>query len=178
MENAPYALSLPQQEMPSGEFLLPVCTNRERLQETLNALKIAEIYGGNEPNAKWDILEALAFVQNPELSPCFPSCNNEDTLADDIFNLVDGVIETFQEGGLIEALGYLIQETGSIVVETVKKIVSITVIGVAVGGLLSIIVGGISYGTVAIGAGEVVETIISLPDNPSNIINFVFDAVA
>lgn len=177
--DVPYSLSLPQDQQPSGEFLLPVCTSRERLQELLNALKVAEIYGGIEyPTAKWDVLEALAFLDNPKDAPCFPSDSEEDTILDDLFQLADGVITSFQEGGVVEALGYLIQETGTIVLNTVKKVVSITVLGLGVACLVSVFVGGIPYGVVSVGVGEAIETIIALPDNPTNIINFVFDKVA
>lgn len=180
-ELAPYALTMPQNELPDGEFLLPVCTSRERLQELFNALKLAEIYAESlDPRQKWDILEAMAHIDDPTSAPCFPSSNcDEDTLSDSVFSFVDEIIEEFREGGVSKAVGYVIDQLGRIVVTTALKTIAITVLGVATAGILNILVGGVAVGTIAVGAGEAVETILTLdPTIPSNIIEFVFEKVA
>lgn len=173
---APYPFSQPQNLVPQGvTFPMVLCTTAERLQEILNAIKIAEIYTENSIDSKVDILEALAFLDNPQSAPCFPPCDqNEDTLSDNSLDFLDGIINGFQQGGISEAIGYVISEFGSIVVETALKVVAVTVIGYAVAGIVSIFVGGVLTSTVAVGAGETVELILETGTTVSKIIQFDF----
>jgi len=181
-ETAPYPFTQPQNLIPQGvTFPMVLCTTAERLQEILNAIKIAEIYTENSIDSKVDILEALAFLDNPQDAPCFPPCDgcDEDTLSDTVFGFIDEIITNVQTGGISQAVGYVIDTLGSVLVETAIRVIAVTAVGVATAGILTVLVGGVSVGTVAIGAGEVVETILSLPTTtPTNIIEFVFDAVA
>lgn len=108
----------------------------------------------------------------------FECQEEEDTLADDFADLIDGVISQFQEGGIIRAIGYVINELGSIVVETALRYVAVTVIGTALGGVVSILIGGVVLDTVAVAGGEVVELIFDSGDFDPKIIEFVFDAAA
>jgi len=167
---------MPQNELPEGEFLLPLCVTQERLQELLNALKLAEIYAESlEPMQKWDVLEALAHIDDPTQANCYPPCNNdEDTLSDNPLDFLDGIINGYQTGGISEAIGYIMDEFGSIIVETALRVVAVTVIGYAVGGIVSIFVGGTLTATVAVGANETVEAMVAVGDAVTNIIQFDF----
>lgn len=173
---APYALTQPQNLQPEGEFLLPLCVTKERLQELLNALKLAEIYAEScDESQKWDILEALAHIDDPTTASCYPPCqNDEDTLSDNPLDFLDGIINGFQEGGAVEAIGYVIEEFGRIIVETTLRVVAVTVIGYAVGGILSVFVGGALTATVAVNANETAEIMIKVGEAVSNIIEFDF----
>lgn len=68
---SPYLLPSGQDNLPEGEFLLPVCTTRERLAKTLNALN-SMIVLGNLPDLDHviDIYRALAHINHPENAPC------------------------------------------------------------------------------------------------------------
>lgn len=178
VQTAPYMLTVPQQELPEGEFLLPVCTTRQRVLELLSALKRAEIYTELNVSSKIDILEALAYVQNPQDAPCFPPCEEEDTLADDIAQLADGIVTSFQEGGITKALGYAIDSLGRIIVETAKRVISTTILGIGVASILYIIIGGVTVGTVAVGANELVDVVFDTGTGVSKIIEFVYQVAA
>lgn len=77
---APYAIPQNQDTLPEGVFLLPVCTTRERLTKTLAALVYARgrLWRDHiEYDHMIDILAALAFIDNPNLSPCY-QCEGDD----------------------------------------------------------------------------------------------------
>jgi len=178
-ELAPYPLTVPQESLPDGEFLLPVCITRERLLEMMAMFKLAEVYSGLNIDGKIDVLEALAYVENPCDSPCMPDCGGEeDTIADNIADFVNGVIDNFQEGGIVGALGYVIEELGRIVIETTIKVVSTTVYAVGVAGIIYILVNGIPVESVNILPNEVIELIYDTGTNSSKIIEFVYEVAA
>lgn len=155
-----------------------LCTTAERLQEILNAIKIAEIYTEVSIESKFDILEALAFLDNPQDAPCFPPCEEqEDTLTDTLAELADGIVTTFQEGGIVKALGYLIEQTGEIIIDVAGKIAEFTVIGLGVAGVITILIGATTYLTIPVAVGETVAPIIHFPQT-AEVIRIVFDAVA
>jgi hypothetical protein len=122
-------------------------------------------------------LSALADYDEPA---CLTDNCEEDTLDDSILGLADGIITQFQEGGIISALGYVIDAFGRIIVSTALKYVAITIIGGGVAGVLSMVIGEVVVDAVAIGAGEIVEVIFDAGGDGviSNIIEFVFDAAA
>lgn len=71
MANTPYALPAGQPVLPSGEFLLPVCTTRERVGELLNALNFYLVHSREENYAAViDVYRALTYVTDPFMSPC------------------------------------------------------------------------------------------------------------
>lgn len=116
-------------------------------------------------------------IENALLDP--KECmQDDDNNTDTDIGLVDGIIQNLKEGGISQAGGYLIEAVGRIVVETALKTIAITVIGIATSGTLSIVLGGSEIANVAIGINEVVTPIITLPNNPTNIIEFIFDAIA
>jgi len=174
---ADYALTTPQDEAPTGVFLLPVCTTRERLLKILNAIKTYEVLSNDRDfNAQIDILEALAYMQDPESAPCFPVSNcDEDTLADSLLQFVDDIISEFREGGIVKAIGYAIDELGRIVVETAIKVIEITVIGLAVAGTLSIIIGGATVATIAVPAGAIITPIFDTGSTAVKVIEFLLE---
>lgn len=70
---APYLLPPGQPPIPEGEFLLPVCTTKERLLELLTALNADRNLSGNKgENYDFvvDIWRALAFVDDPCKADC------------------------------------------------------------------------------------------------------------
>jgi len=154
-----------------------VCTTRERLVKILNAIKTYEVLSGDRDfNAQIDILEALAYMDNPTDAPCYPpnECD-EDTLADDLFGFVDDIISEFREGGIVRAIGYAIDELGRIVIETAVKVIEITVIGLAVAGVLSIIIGGVTVATVAVPAGSIITPIFDTGSTAIKTIEFLLE---
>lgn len=176
MQTAPFALSAPQDILPTGNFLLPVCISREGVKQLLNIIKQAQIYGDGEEEIEgyWAILEALGYTQDPTNAPCYPS-EQEDTIADDILQFIDGIVSNYQEGGITKALGYVIDELGRIVIETTVRVVSTAIVGLAVASVVNILIGGVVAGTVAVGAGEIVEVIFDTGDTTSKIIEFVYE---
>ncbi|MFN3982708.1 MAG: hypothetical protein ACK4SA_20205, partial [Caldilinea sp.] len=69
---APYAIPPSVGEiLPDGEFLLPICTTRERLLRIIDALNYftARRVTDNLDHLA-DVLRALAHVNNPTLAPC------------------------------------------------------------------------------------------------------------
>lgn len=70
---APYLLPPGQPPIPEGEFLLPVCTTKERLLELLTALNAERNLSGNKgENYDFvvDIWRALAFIDDPCKADC------------------------------------------------------------------------------------------------------------
>lgn len=179
-DTAPYALTKPQNLIPEGViFPMVLCTTADRLQEILNAIKIAEIYTENSIDSKIDILEALAFLDEPQTAPCYPPSDcDEDTQADSFTEFVDGILTNIRTGGISKAIGYVIEEYGEVIFETALKIVGVTVVGYLTGGLVNILVGGTNVGQVIIGASETVEILLELPDAPSNIIQLIYEVAA
>lgn len=103
---------------------------------------------------------------------------DEDTIADDIADFVNGIINNFQEGGIVSALGYVIQELGRIVVETVVRVVSTTVYAVGVAGIIYILINGVPVSSVGILPNEVIELIYDTGNNSSKIIEFIYEVAA
>lgn len=178
-QTAPAPFTTPADVLPEGEFLLPLCVTRESVLKLLNAIKRDEILSRDRDfTAQFVVLEALAYIDNPQDAPCYPDCGEEDTLADDIANFLDGIIQNFQEGGIVKAIGYAIGELGRIVIETAVRVVSTTVIGLAVAGIVYIVIGGVTVGTVAVGANEIVDIVFDTGTGSSKIIEFIYEVAA
>lgn len=179
-QTTPAPLTVPQDGLPEGEFLLPLCVTRDRVVKLLNALKRDETLSRDRDfTAMYTVLEALAFVDNPQDAPCYPeSDETEDTIADQIADFIDGIIQNFQEGGIVKAIGYAIDTLGRIIIETAVRVVSTTVIGLAVAGIVYIVVGGITVGTVAVGANEVIDIVFDTGTSATKIIEFVYEVAA
>lgn len=80
-------LTTPQDSTPDGNFLFPVCTDRETLRKILSVLYfgIFEAGYGDDPTVMFPILEAMAFMQDPENAPCVSVLGlNEASTTDDI----------------------------------------------------------------------------------------------
>lgn len=92
--------------------------------------------------------------QTPE---CLDCSEQEDTKADDLFSFIDGVVSSFQEGGIVKALGYAVDNLGEVIINTAVRIVSFTVIGYLTAGLFDIFVGGILQATIAIPEGKIIQ---------------------
>ena len=67
--------SIPQDDTPDGVFLFPVCTDRQTLTKILSVLYfgIFEAGYGDDPTVMYPILEAMAFMEDPENAPCVAS---------------------------------------------------------------------------------------------------------
>lgn len=178
MESVPFLLTTPQDALPTGNFLLPVCVSRESLIELMNTLKQAKIYGEPEIVGYWAILEALAYVNDPENAPCMPpSACDEDTYSDSVIGFIDEIISNIQTGGISKAVGYVIDTLGSVIVETALKVITVTAIGVLTGGIINILIGGTSIGTVVLNADEVLDIVIDLTQytTPTNVVEFIYE---
>lgn len=99
-------------------------------------------------------------------------CDEDDTWADELAALADGVIGMGMVGGAIRAIGYAIEDVGELVVNTILPIVGVTFLAVGAAYVVTLLLGGLAIGTVAVAAGEVVEVVISTGASASNIIEF------
>lgn len=63
--------------LPAGEFLLPVCTTRERMVKLLNALNTYGVLA-DDKNLDFivDILRAIKYVPDPQEAPCSDGCGD------------------------------------------------------------------------------------------------------
>lgn len=73
-------IGLVQDIVPDGDFLLPVCTNKERFLLMLQALMYYRSVTENHNNLDHmiDVLEAMAYINDPHRSPCFPDPEARD----------------------------------------------------------------------------------------------------
>lgn len=93
-------LTRPVPPLPEGDFILPVCTNKRKLHKMLSALwegRYTVPEDLHDPDTidislehMVDVLEALAFIDNPTDAECWPDDNCEDCTA----NCVDYLPET------------------------------------------------------------------------------------
>lgn len=93
--------------------------------------------------------------------PCAPEPETppEDTITDNPFQFLDGVLEHYHEGGVFSAIGYVIEEAGKIVFDTALRIVSTYVFGTELGGVVYILIDGVLSGTVSINPLDYVEIV-------------------
>ena len=107
----------------------------------------------------------------------FESCGggddeDEDTFADELAALADAVVVNQQSGGLVKALGYAIDTAGQVIAETVLPLIGLTLLAIGAAYVVSIVIGGLTVGTVAVAAGEVVELVVATGASASNIVEF------
>lgn len=107
-----------------------------------------------------------------DFEPCGNDCDEEDTLADELGALADGVMSMSQSGGIITALGYAIEAAGEFIWETVLPVVGVTLLAVGAAYVVTLIAGGLTVGSVLIAAGETVELVVSTGAAVSNVIEF------
>jgi hypothetical protein len=75
---APYAVPAGFDALPEGEFLLPVCTTKERLGRLLNALNAFRNLSQDKVlDYQVDVLRALTYINRPDEAPCNPSNEND-----------------------------------------------------------------------------------------------------
>lgn len=162
--------------LPEGDFLLPVCVNQQSLRRLLSAALLGGdlLYpSGRGEAVALPLLQACEYVDDPVSAACFPLvCDDEDTYSDDYDSFLDGIIDNLMEGGVIRAIGYLITESGRVVVETGLRVIALTFIGVAVGAVISILVPGSVPLVASVAAGSVVELVVDT-GIPSNVIKLV-----
>ena len=122
-------------------------------------------------------MTSLSYQSSP---PCLSEDCNEDTLTDDTVSFLDGVVTSFQEGGAISAIGYVIDAAGRIIINTALRYVAITVIGAAAGAVVTMLVGGTAAGVATVAAGEIVELIFDTGLDGVNAaaVEFLIDAAA
>lgn len=108
-----------------------------------------------------------------EFEPCGKSDNEEeDTFADDLLALADAAVVNNQSGGVVRALGYAIDQAGQVIAETILPLVGVTLLALGAAYVVSIVIGGLTIGTVAVAAGEVVELVVATGASASNIVEF------
>lgn len=96
-----------------------------------------------------------------ESDACCDETDDDDILEDSLAELADGVLSNTLIGGAVRAIGYAIDDLGRIITETVLPVIGITLLGLAVASVASIIIGGVTVGTVAVAAGETVEVLVA-----------------
>lgn len=99
-------------------------------------------------------------------------CDEDDTWADELAALADGIIGNTFSGGAQRAIGYAIDEAGSIIVDTVLPLIGITLVGIGAAYVVTLVLGGLTIGTVAVAAAETVEVLIATGASASNIVEF------
>lgn len=80
-----------------------------------------------------------------------------------------------QSGGLVKAIGYVIEEAGEFIVNTALPLIGLTLLAVGAAYAVSIIIGGVTIGSVVVGAAETVELIVST-GAAANIVEFTMIA--
>lgn len=90
-------------------------------------------------------------------APCLECQDNEDTKADNIFDFVDGILTTLQQGGIVEALGYAINNLGEVIINTAVRIVSFTVIGYLTAGIFNLFIDGVLVHSQVIPEGKIIQ---------------------
>lgn len=103
---------------------------------------------------------------------------DEDIFQDTWDALADGVLANELFGSVGMPLGVRIPAEGSITAETALPLIGITLIGLGVAAVVSIVLGGVTLPAVAVAAGEVVEIIVATGASSSNIIPFAVLAAA
>lgn len=117
--------------------------------------------------ATWrNALELLDF------NPCEDGCEDEDTLADDLLALADGVLSMTQTGGIIKAIGYAIEQAGEFIFGTALPVIGLTFLAIGAAYVVTLLLGGVAIGTVAVAAGETVEILLTTGAAASNIVEF------
>lgn len=73
-------LTVPQQPLPMGSFLLPICIDRQGVQNMLDAMLYARgLFSpdGSDLEYMYPLLESLAFVDSPGNAPCVAATPEE-----------------------------------------------------------------------------------------------------
>jgi hypothetical protein len=160
---APAPFTTPSRSLPDGVFLLPVCVTRDGLQSLLDALYWYQLtFGDSSFAASFSVLEALAFVGTPAQAPCVETqCDSDDTLADELRALADGIVSNLYEGRVeLVPLGAILETGARLITQTLLPLIGITLIGGAVAGLVSVLIDGILVDTVTVAAAEVIHLTI------------------
>lgn len=129
-----------------------------------------DMHTGRIAAATWR--NALDYLNFDE---CGGGEEEEDTYADEYEALADGVMSMSQSGGLVKAIGYVIEEAGEFIVNTALPLIGLTLLAVGAAYAVSIIIGGVTIGSVVVGAAETVELIVST-GAAANIVEFTMIA--
>lgn len=117
----PFNLSTPQEGLPEGTFLLPICVTRETYQKLLDAVWYGRLLKdplGKDLEDIAPFLEAQAFVGGPSAAPCFPGVNLCQFILD-VAARSNGRVDTFLEVLAIELAKSCVQ----LVIDTVLDLV-------------------------------------------------------
>ncbi len=165
--------------MPDGEFALVLCVNAAQVTRLLSAASLgADLLYGHDAETVAPLLSALNTIDAPLCLPESECDDDDDIWSDVILELADGVLANVLEGGRIRAIGYEIEEEGSVEVETELPLIAVAFVAVAAAFVLTLVLGGLTIGTVAVAAGETVELLIATGASAGNIIPFVALAAA
>lgn len=146
--------------MPGGIFPLVLCVTAEQVTRLLSAASLgAVLLDGSDAETMAPLYDALNNLDAPACLPEGENCE-DDIWADAVEALADGIIINTLEGGAIQALGYEIESEGSIEAETILPLIGLAFLAVGAAFVVSILVGGVAAGSVALAAGEAVEILV------------------
>lgn len=146
--------------MPDGVFPVVLCVTAAEIKALLSAASLgAIILEGSDAATLAPLYTALNTLDAPlciEAGAC-----EDDIYADSILALADGVLANVLEGGSFTALGYEIEEEGSIEGETELPLIAVAFVAVTAAFVVGLFLGGVAIGSVAVAAGETVELLIA-----------------
>lgn len=155
-DNLEYRSAVRGQLAALGKWVLWQETNDDR------AVQASEYLRQFIDRASWDIS-----CENED-----PECDEDDVWQDDIMSLADGIISNSFAGGVQRAIGYAIDDVGHIITETVLPLIGITLVAIGVAYVATIVLAGVTIGTVAVAAAETVELVIATGASATNIVEF------
>lgn len=165
--------------MPAGEFALVLCVTEAQVTRLLSAASLgADLLYGHDAETVAPLLSALNTIDAPLCLPESDCDDGDDIWEDTILQLADGVLANILSGGQVRAIGYEIEEEGSIETETELPLIAVAFVGLAAAFVVTLILGGVTIGAVAVAAGETVELLIATGASAGNIIPFVALAAA
>lgn len=146
--------------MPGGIFPLVLCVTAEQVTRLLSAASLgAVLLDGSDAETMAPLYDALNNLDAPACLPEGENCE-DDIWADALMGLADGVLVNTLEGGVFQALGLEIESEGSIEAETILPLIGLAFLAVGAAFVVSILVGGVAVGSVALAAGEAVEILV------------------
>lgn len=147
--------------LPEGVFPVVLCVTAAEIKALLSAASLgAIILEGSDAATLAPLYTALNTLDAPLCIDTGDACE-DDIYADGVLALADGVLANVLEGGAFTALGYEIEEEGSIEGETELPLIAVAFVAVAAAFVVGLSLGGVAIGSVAVAAGETVELLIS-----------------
>ncbi len=164
--------------MPEGEFALILCVTQPQVTRLLSAAAVgAAILYGSDQETLAPLYTALNTQDAPLCGPEGGDCD-DDVWDDVVLALADGVLENVLSGGQMTALGYEIEEEGELEAETELPLIAIAFVAIGAAFVLSLALGLVTIGSVAVAAGETVELLILTGASAGNPVSLTALALA